>query len=252
MTLTTSGVATDGGAWPTIQQSVDRGAIDDALARKATQANKTLMIGAVICGSMALGPFGAVILIAGFILTRRVEKLGFLIRPWPVTIMGVFCLVDAGVNMMGWALVSIAHDASVSQTFFFWYGSAIDAAYYYGFNTHAISGQVATVSETVLQWATVFLLMPMRIAGAIGFLNMKRWGLQVMIITGWMYAFLWIAYALQFTLQPERYATTYGLVGWWLINIWYITPFIMLPFLYVVKRDLWADDRELVPSKSAY
>ncbi|WP_405136425.1 hypothetical protein [Nocardia sp. NBC_01388] len=216
--------------------------VPDELSKKIKRAERLLLVGALLVGSQVSGPIGVAVLAYGFILTRKVEKLGFPIRPWPVTIMGVFCLVDAGINMFGWALATLPHDAIFSRTWWYFYGRDVDAAYFYGFNSHAVTGGVAVTSEAVLMYASVFLLFPMRIAGAWAFLKLKRWGFQVMIVTGWMYAFLWVAYTLQFTFQPGRYQTTYGVFAWWFINCWYITPFIMLPWLYIVNRKLWRDD----------
>lgn len=212
------------------------------LERLSKRAERCLLIGSMACGSLISGIIGVAILWYGITLTKRLEKANYPIRPWPVTIMGVFCLIDAGVNMFGWALAVIAHDASFGGTFYYFYGRDIDNAYYYGWNGHPIVGGVGLVGETIIEYAAVFLLFPMRIAGALGFLRMKRWGLQVMITTGWMYAFLWVEYTLNMTLQPDRFATTYGVIGWWVINLVYMTPFVMLPWLYLVNRNLWSDD----------
>jgi hypothetical protein len=34
---------------------------------------------------------------------------------------------------------------------------------------------------------------------------------------------------------------SFGVLGWWVINGPYITPFVMLPWLYTVNRELWSE-----------
>jgi hypothetical protein len=73
---------------------------------------------------------------------------------------------------------------------------------------------------------------------------MKRWGLQWMVITCWMGVYAWVAYMWNFTTYSEmRLVDVLAPVwGWWLYNIWYVTPFIAIPFLYTINRELFTDD----------
>lgn len=71
----------------------------------------------------------------------------------------------------------------------------------------------------------------MRIAAAIGFLQMKRWGHQWMVITCWMGVVIWIGYVFNMTMFADvRFAgVVFPVVGWWLYDIFYITPFSPFP-----------------------
>ena len=62
-----------------------------------------------------------------------------------------------------------------------------------------------------------------------------------MIITGWAYVLLWTAYLINIWLNfPDRMGNSlYGVTGWWLFNIFYITPFLTLPWLYALNRRRW-------------
>jgi hypothetical protein len=45
------------------------------------------------------------------------------------------------------------------------------------------------------------------------------------------------------TYSEMRFSDTLAPVwGWWLYNIWYVTPFIVIPFLYTINREMFTDD----------
>ena len=83
----------------------------------------------------------------------------------------------------------------------------------------------------------------MRIAAAIGFLQMKRWGHQWMVVTCWFGVIAWLGYILNMTMYADvRYAgTAFPVFGWWLYNIFYITPFLAIPYLHTVNREIFTD-----------
>ncbi len=58
----------------------------------------------------------------------------------------------------------------------------------------------------------------MRIAAGIGFLQMKRWGQQWMIVTCWMGVVIWCGYVFNMTMFADvRYAgVIFPVIGWWL------------------------------------
>jgi hypothetical protein len=89
--------------------------------------------------------------------------------------------------------------------------------------------------------ASIFLLFPMRIAACWAFMRMKRRGLQYMIFTSWLYCFMWIAYLVDksMTFESRFGHTEFGFWGFWIFNIWFWTPFLMLPYLYTVRRSDW-------------
>ena len=77
----------------------------------------------------------------------------------------------------------------------------------------------------------------------IGFLQMKRWGHQWMIVTCWMGVLIWCVYVFNMTMYADvRFAgTVLPVVGWWLYDIFYITPFLAIPYLHSVNREIFSD-----------
>jgi hypothetical protein len=88
-------------------------------------------------------------------------------------------------------------------------------------------------------------MYPMRIAAAWAFIKMKRWGLQMMIVTSWMYVAFWMAYVanLYQDFDARMGASDWGNLGIWFILIVYATPFVILPYLYTVNKELFADTK---------
>ena len=91
--------------------------------------------------------------------------------------------------------------------------------------------------------ALILSVFTMRIAAGIGFLQMKRWGHQWMIITCWMGVVIWIGYVFNMTMFADvRYAgVVFPVIGWWLYDIFYITPFLAIPYLHTVNREIFSD-----------
>jgi hypothetical protein len=81
----------------------------------------------------------------------------------------------------------------------------------------------------------------MRIAAAIGFLQMKRWGHQWMVVTCWMGVLIWCVYVFNMTMFADlRYAgVVFPVIGWRLYDIFYITPFLAIPYLHRARRPMW-------------
>ncbi|HEY1973690.1 MAG TPA: hypothetical protein VGH89_37470, partial [Pseudonocardia sp.] len=53
--------------------------------------------GCITCGTWVLGPIGVALLLYGMVLMRRAQRRGVDIRPWAVTLIGGFILVDSSV-----------------------------------------------------------------------------------------------------------------------------------------------------------
>jgi hypothetical protein len=214
----------------------------DNPAHKA--ADRWLLGGALASGSFILGPAGIVMMLVGWLKLRKLQSTGLRVRPWLVTWMGLFCLCDAGINMIGWSVDMLLHDTVIGQTVFGGFGRLVDGGYYMGYNSTSLGG-TSFDGEKILEIASVTVLFPLRIAASWAFFRMKRWGLQMMITTSWMYLFLWTAYLIDKGLHfPERFGSTeFGVFGFWAFNIFYWTPFLMLPYLYSLKRkpEDWVD-----------
>ena len=212
--------------------------VDDLVHRRA---DKLFLVGAMASGSFIAGPVGLVLLTLGARTMHRAKRAGVAIRDWKITVMAVFCLVDAGINMIGWSLDLFAHDTVVAQTVFNGYGRTFEAGYYLGYNSGHLGGNMY-VGEKVLEIASIFLLFPMRIAACWAFMRMKRWGLQYLIFTSWLYCFMWIGYLVDKSMTfTQRFGyTEFGFMGFWMFNIFFWTPFLMLPYLYTVRRQDWS------------
>ncbi len=204
------------------------------------RADRVLLLGCLLVGSQVLGPIGLVILIAGLFLLRRAKQAGEDVRPLAVTVFGVFSIVDAATNFLGWSIDTFAHDTHLGQVFMNGFGRLIDGGYYIHYNDLLLGG-TGVAGEKSWQIFCVFGVFPLRIVAAWGFMKMKRWGFDMMLITCWMYAVFWFGYIINISVDFENRmgATVYGVVGWWVFDVWYITPFVILPWMYAVNRRKW-------------
>lgn len=225
---------------PPVQTTVTSGIANTAEGPLVRRADRVLLLGCILIGTQLLGPIGLLVLIAGLVLLRRARAGGEAVRPLAVTVFGVFSIVDAATNMIGWSIDLFAHDTRVAQVFENGFGRLIDGAYYVDYNTLMLGG-TSVPGEKSWQVFCVFGLFPARIVAAWGFLKLKRWGFDWMLITSWIYAIFWFGYILNVSLYFEQRmgATVFGVIGWWVFNVWYVTPFVILPWLYAVNRRKW-------------
>ena len=181
----------------------------------AEKGDKWFFIGAAVLGTWFLGPIGLPIMLFGMYLLRKAEKQGAVTRPWAILIIGGLMLVDASVNFLAWGLdLMPSHDSILGRTMWINYGLLVDGGYAVNYNTGPVGG-VAVTAEKAIQFATVFLVMPVKIAAAWGLLKMKRWGLQWSIIANWLYFCLWASYSVAMALQfDQRFGTSdWGVLG---------------------------------------
>lgn len=204
------------------------------------RADRILMVGSVVLGTCILGFAGLISIALGFVLLRRAAAAGERQRPFPVTILAVFSLADACFYFVGWGLEIGANSTHFMQVFSNGFGRIIDGGYYIGYNTLLLGGSGAP-GEKAWGMLCVFAIFPLRIVATWAFIKMKRWGYDFMIVTSWMYAFAWFGYLVNLSQDYEnRFTTTeFGVVGWWIYNVWFITPFILLPWLYSLNRNKW-------------
>jgi hypothetical protein len=122
------------------------------------------------------------------------------------------------------------------------YGKLVDGAYYIDYNGGPYGG-LANNGEKTLEFYGVLVMYPMRIMAAWAFIKMKRWGLQMMIVTSWMYLAFWVAYAsnVYADFDGRIGASDFGNIGIWFILAVYATPFIIMPYLYTINREQFAD-----------
>lgn len=216
----------------------------EAAERLYKRADKLYIAGCLICGTWVLGPIGAVIIIYALVLMRRAQNAGANIRPWAITLVGGFILVDTSVNMIAWGFdLFPAHDTVVGRSLWVDYGRMVDGAYILFHNSTPFGG-VANPGEKSVQLAMVIMSMPIKLAACFGFLKMKRWGLQWMIISYWMYFLIWIIYLPNVLFDfPLRYgASSTGVLGFWLlVNVPFLGPLVLLPYLHTVRPEIWED-----------
>ncbi|MEB4212162.1 hypothetical protein [Mycobacterium sp. 94-17] len=212
----------------------------EAFAQSAVdRADRWLLAGTLCCGSIVLAPAGLVLLLIGTVKLHRARSLGW-VRPLAVTLIAVFALVDGGINWLGWSLDVFAHDTHVLRAMSTGFGKMIDGGYYWNYNSTHIGGTFDR-AEKAMALFSVLCIFPARMAAAWAFLKLRRWGLRWMIITGWAYVFLWVGYLANLMMNfPHRFGNTlYGVTGWWVFDIFYMTPFIQLPWLYALDKRRW-------------
>ena len=199
-----------------------------------------LLVGLVLCGTMLTGPFGAIPL--GIALHRcfRRAQLGTALRPLSVTIVGAFCFIDGCINFIPWSLDLLASHTVIGHTFMTGYGRLFDGAYFLGYNHGALGGS-ANTTEKMWSLLAVAILMPMRMVAAWAFIQMRRWGLHFMRVTGWLYLMLWVGYtaAMSLDYQQRLGASIYHVPGWWIYNLFYLSPVFAIPYLYTVDERFW-------------
>jgi hypothetical protein len=198
-----------------------------------------LLVGCILSGTMILGPIGPIVLGVALWRLYTSVKAGSNVRPWAATVIGTFCMVDGLINFSPWTFDTFAHNTVLGQTFITGYGRFFDGAFYLNYNSGALGG-VANHSEKMWQYLAVFILMPMRVVSAWAFMQMRTWGLHFMKISGWLYLFLWVGYTMAMSLDfTERMANSQFGLGWWLFNLFYLSPMFVLPYLYTVDKSQW-------------
>jgi hypothetical protein len=206
------------------------------------QADRWLITGSLLMGTMFIGFAGLPFFLRGVWLQRRAQHAGLSVRPIIVTLIGYLVVLDAALNSLGWSLDLLANHTLLNRTIITAWGNLFDAGYFWHYNELWIGGAGAP-GEKSWEVALILTVFTMRIAAAIGFLQMKRWGHQWLIITCWFGIVIWIGYTFNMTMYADiRYAgVVLPVVGWWLYDIFYITPILAIPYLHSVNREIFSD-----------
>lgn len=206
------------------------------------QADKWMMSGALLLGTAVFGIVGFPLFLRGMALQLKAQREGLTVRPIMVTLIGYLVAVDAALNTIGWALDLVAHHTLLARVFLMAWGNMFDAGYFWHYNELWIGGASAP-GEKAWEIALLPIVFAMRIAAAIGFLQMKRWGHQWLIITCWFGVVAWTGYIANMTIFADvRYTgVVFPVIGWWLYDIFYITPFLALPYLHSVNREIFSN-----------
>jgi len=219
----------------------------DELLEEARRVQKRsdifILIGGGLIGTTIFGLLGLPFFIYGLLQIRKAEEAGLPVRPYLMTFVGSLVLVDGFLNTLGYMIDVFANHSLVVRVFEMGWGLMLDGGYAWQFNNQWWGGTAAP-GEKSWEIANVFVLFPMRVVAAWGFLQMKRWGLQWMVISCWMGVFAWVGYCCNMTTYYDlRFSNTaWPVYGWWIYSIWYITPFIVLPYIYTINREMFTDD----------
>jgi hypothetical protein len=205
-------------------------------------ADKWLIAGTLLMGTNAAGIFGLPMFLWGLKKMREASKAGLSVRPIMVTLIGYLVILDAGLNLQGWILDLVGNHTLIYRVLYTGWGNAFDAGYFWHYNQLWIGGASAP-GEKAWEVALVLVVFPMRIASSIAFLQMKRWGYQWLIVTCWFGVVIWIGYVMNMTVFADvRYAgVVFPVVGWWVYDIMYITPFLAIPYLHTVNREIFSE-----------
>ena len=212
-------------------------------SRKAQRKSDLWMIaGTAFMGTYLLGLIGLPLFLYGMYLSRKAQQEGLTVRPLLVTLIGYLVILDAFINSIGWGLDLMANHSLLNRVFFTAWGNYADNGYFWEYNSLFIGGTSAP-GEKGWEIACIFVVFPMRIAAGIAFLQMKRWGHQWLIVTCWMGVVIWVGYVVNMTMYADiRFdGTILPVVGWWAFDIFYITPFLAIPYLHTVNREIFAD-----------
>ena len=222
--------------------SVPLDAHHDESRQAQRRADKWMIVGAALMGMWAPGLIGFPIFMRGVWLQRQALRAGLSVRPMIVTLIGYLVLIDGMLNSLGWALDLLANHTLINRVLMVGWGNMFDAGYFWHYNELWVGG-AAGPGEKAYVAGLIFTVFSMRVAAAIGFLQMKRWGHQWMIVTCWMGVVIWCAYVFNMTMFADvRYAgVVFPVIGWWLYDIFYITPFLAIPYLHTVNREIFSD-----------
>jgi hypothetical protein len=205
-------------------------------------ADKWLISGTILMGTAILGIFGLPLFIRGLFLQRKAQMSGLSVRPIIVTLIGYMVMLDGALNTFGWAIDLMASHTFAARIFLPTWGNMFDGGYFWHYNNLPVGGAGAP-GEKAWEVLGIFVVFPMRIAACIGFLQMKRWGHQWMIVTCWTGMLMWVGYVANMTVYADIRFTgvVFPVIGWWLYDIFYITPFVAIPYLHTVNREIFTD-----------
>ena len=214
----------------------------DESRRAQRRADLWMMSGAVLMGAAILGLIGLPLFLRGVYLQVQAQKSGLSVRPTMVTLVGYLVALDAALNSFGWSLDMIANHTLLARVFLTTWGNMFDAGYFWHYNELWIGGATAP-GEKAWEIGLLPIVFCMRLAAAIGFLQMKRWGHQWLIVTCWFGVVIWVGYVANMTVFADlRYTgVVFPVWGWWLFDIFYITPFLAIPYLHSVNREIFTD-----------
>jgi hypothetical protein len=206
------------------------------------RADKWMITGSALMGTAILGPIGLPFFLRGLALLNKAQRQSLSVRPTIVTTIGYLVFIDGALNSLGWALDLIANHTLLARVFMMSWGNMFDGGYFWHYNELWVGGAAAP-GEKAWEIACLPIVFCMRMAAAIGFLRMKRWGHQWLIVTCWFGVVIWCGYVANMTVFADvRFSgVVFPVIGWWLYDIFYITPYLAIPYLHTVNREMFSD-----------
>src|ERR1700728_226427 len=127
---------------------------------KMEKGDRYLLIAIIIGSSWAFGVFAIPFMYMAYKCYVDAQKEGTLTRPWSVTIIGAFVLIDASINFFGWGTDLLwSHNTPLMQTLWPGYGRLVDGAYYIDYNSGPLGG-LSNYSEKTLEVFGVLAMYP--------------------------------------------------------------------------------------------
>jgi hypothetical protein len=206
------------------------------------QADRWLIVGTLVMSTFTVGLFGLPLFLRGLWLQRRAQQSGLSMRPLMVTLIGYSLLLDGAANTIGWCNDLIANHSLLTRVLLTTWGNFMDGGYFWHYNELGLGGSGAP-GEKAWQIGLIFSLFTMRMAACIGFLQMKRWGHQWLIVGCWFSLVYSIGYITNMTIYGDiRYAgTAFPVIAWWIYNVIWLAPFLAIPYLHTVDREIFSD-----------
>ncbi len=214
----------------------------DHSAQAQKRADKWMIPGTLLMGTGILGIIGFPLFLWGLRLQVNAAKAGLSVRPVIVTLIGYLVIIDSTLNSAGWMMDLVANHTLINRLITAGWGAVFDGGYFWHYNEIWVGGTGAP-GEKAWQISLIMVVFCGRMAAGIGLLQMKRWGQQWLIVFCWMGLIVWIGYNLNMTFYGDvRYANiTFPVWGWWIYDIFYITPFLAIPYLHTVNREIFSD-----------
>ena len=233
-------MATPGQSTPNVLKGYDEH--DDSSRAAQLRADKWMIAGTLLMGTAILGFIGFPLFLRGLMLQREAQRSGLSVRPVIVTLIGYLVIIDSALNSIGWTMDLVSHHSLINRTITTAWGAMVDGGYFWHYNELWLGGAGAP-GEKAWEIALIPVVFCARLAAAIGFLQMKRWGQQWLIVTCWMGVIVWVGYNTNMTIYGDiRFAhVTFPVWGWWIYDIFFITPFLAIPYLHTVNREIFAD-----------
>ena len=211
------------------------------------QADKWMIGGTLLMGTGVLGVFGLPLFFYGIHLQRMAAQQGLSVRPMIVTLIGYLVIIDSSLNSLGWSMDLLANHSLINRVLTSGWGAVFDGGYFWHYNELMLGdtpiGGSGAPGEKAWEISLILGCFCPRMAAAIGLLQMKRWGQQWLIVTCWMGVIVWLGYNLNMTFYADvRFSgVTFPVWGWWIYDIFYITPFLALPYLHTVNREIFTE-----------